>query len=202
MADHQQLVASALDGVVLPGRHGKQAGAAGVSATELTGFGLATLAARKGKSQDLARAVRDAFGLDLPTTPRLADGRDISMLWTGPGQWMAMARQLPPQGMETLLSGPLHPHAAIADQSHARTILRLAGPRLRDCLAKGVPIDLHPRAFKPGDTAATVVAHIGIQIWQTDATPTYEVAVFRGFAVSFWHWLEASAAEYGLELAR
>jgi methylglutamate dehydrogenase subunit D len=31
-------------------------------------------------------------------------------------------------------------------------VLRITSPRVRDALAKGVAIDLHPRAFRPGDT--------------------------------------------------
>ncbi|RYE86794.1 MAG: hypothetical protein EOP19_05950, partial [Hyphomicrobiales bacterium] len=31
-----------------------------------------------------------------------------------------------------------------------------------------------------------------------DAAPTFDVAVTRSYAASFWHWLEASAAEFGL----
>ena len=45
---------------------------------------------------------------------------------------------------------PLAAHAAIVDQSHGRTILRVTGPKVRDALAKGVPVDLHPRAFTDG----------------------------------------------------
>ena len=40
-----------------------------------------------------------------------------------------------------------------SDQSDSRLVLRLSGPRVRDVLAKGVPVDLHPKAFKPGDVA-------------------------------------------------
>ena len=61
---------------------------------------------------------------------------------------------------------------------------------------------MHARAFNAGDTAVTSVAHIGAQIWQTDDAPTYEIAVALGFALSFWHWLEASAAEYGIDFVR
>jgi len=89
--------------------------------------------------------------------------------------------------------------ASIVDQSHGRTVLRLTGPRIRDALAKGVPIDLHPRAFKAGDSAATLVSQIAVHFWQVDDRPTYEFAVARSLAASFWHWLEASAAQYGLE---
>ncbi len=53
---------------------------------------------------------------------------------------------------------------------------------------------------RPRYAAVTAVAHIGVHLWQTDDGPTYELAVPRGFALSFWHWLEASSAEYGLEL--
>ena len=41
---------------------------------------------------------------------------------------------------------------------------------------------------------------IDVQLWQLDATPAYDLIVARGFAGSFWHWLEESAAEYGLEV--
>jgi sarcosine oxidase subunit gamma len=40
-----------------------------------------------------------------------------------------------------------------------------------------------------------------MQLWQLDDAPTYELAVARSLALSLWHWLEASAAEFGLELA-
>jgi sarcosine oxidase subunit gamma len=71
---------------------------------------------------------------------------------------------------------------------------------VREALAKGVAIDLHPRAFKTADAAATLVSHVAVQLWQVDDAPTYELAVARGFALSFWHWLATSAAEFGLEL--
>ena len=91
--------------------------------------------------------------------------------------------------------------ASMVEQSQGRTLLRVAGPRVRDALAKGLAIDLHPREFETGYTAVTVIAHIAVHLWQIDDGPTYELAVPRGFALSFWHWLEASSAEYGLELA-
>ena len=78
-------------------------------------------------------------------------------------------------------------------------LLRVTGPHVRDALAKGVAVDLHPGAFKTDDAAVTLVSHIAVQLWQIDDRPTYEFAVARSLAQSFWHWLEASAAQYGLE---
>jgi sarcosine oxidase subunit gamma len=60
--------------------------------------------------------------------------------------------------MEAALAGPFGQFAAIVDQSHGRTLLRVTGPRVRDALAKGLAIDLHPREFKTGYAAVTAVA--------------------------------------------
>jgi sarcosine oxidase subunit gamma len=59
-------------------------------------------------------------------------------------------------------------------------------------------IDLHPRAFTPGDTALTLAGHIGVQIWQLDDTPSYEIAVARGYAGSLIGWLLPAGEEFGI----
>jgi sarcosine oxidase subunit gamma len=191
---------SALQEIAAPGRHGRAGGAAGVVVTELPGAGLATVTARKGRRADLIAATEAAFGMALPTTPRRAENGDLAFVWAGPERWLAHRVGEPPGGMEALLA-PLAAYAAVVDQSHARVLLSVSGPRVRDALAKGVAIDLDPRAFQPGDTAMTSVAHIAVQLWQTDEAPTYVLTVARSLAGSFWDWLAASAAEYRLELA-
>jgi sarcosine oxidase subunit gamma len=45
----------------------------------------------------------------------------------------------------------------------------------------------------------TVIAHIGAIVWQGGEN-RFAIAVFRSYAGSFWHWLAASAAEFGLEV--
>jgi sarcosine oxidase subunit gamma len=92
--------------------------------------------------------------------------------------------------------------AAVSDQSDGYAVLRLTGPMLRNALAKIVPIDLHSRAFKPGDVASTVASHMGVTLWRLpdgpDGSTVVEIAVFRSLAGSFWHALSLSAAEFGL----
>ncbi len=103
--------------------------------------------------------------------------------------------------MEQRLRATFGNLASVCDQSDGRTVIRVGGERARDVLAKGVPIDLHPRAFRVGDAAVTSVAHISVQFWQVDETPTYEFIVSRSFAVGFWEWLTDSAAEFGYLIA-
>jgi sarcosine oxidase subunit gamma len=82
----------------------------------------------------------------------------------------------------------------VSDQSDGRGVFRVSGRGAREALAKGVPIDLHPRAFTTGDAAVTLAAHIPIHVWQVDALPTYEIAVARSLATSFLDWLGPAAA--------
>ena len=46
------------------------------------------------------------------------------------------------------------------------------------------------------DVAVTVIAHVGAVVWRRNGC--FAFAVFRSYAGSFWHWLAASAAEFGL----
>jgi methylglutamate dehydrogenase subunit D len=88
----------------------------------------------------------------------------------------------------------------VTDHTSAKAVVRIAGARARDALAKGCPIDLDPRVFKPGSAATTRIALIDCSLWQADSTPAYDLAVDRSIAPSFWTWLTASAAEYGYEV--
>jgi sarcosine oxidase subunit gamma len=201
VADQTHLFVSALeDGAVRLGRYGRGTGSPGVTVTEVQGAVLATVTVRNGRHGALLDAARSVFGAELPDTPRRAEGRHIAFIWSGPDQWLAYQHPAPAEGIEAFLARPFAGLASVVDQSHGRTLLRACGPHIRDVLAKGVPIDLHPRAFKAGDVAATLVSHIPVHLWQIDDQPTYEFAVARSLAQSFWHWLEASAAQYGLEL--
>ena len=121
----------------------------------------------------------------------------IAFVWGGPGQWLAMADGEDGAAFEQRLRATLGNLASVSDQSDGRTVFRVGGERARDVLAKGVPIDLHPRAFRPGDAAVTTVAYIGAQFWQVDDTPTYEFIISRSFAAGFWEWLIDAAAEFG-----
>jgi sarcosine oxidase subunit gamma len=79
-------------------------------------------------------------------------------------------------------------------------VFRISGPRARDVLAEGLPIDLDPRSFPLGSAAASTISLMGVQLWQTDDTRSYDIAVFRSVSASFWRWLTASAAEFGYEV--
>ena len=188
---------SALAGVAVPGRYGRSYGEPGIVISERIGLGLATVAARKGKTDALNQAVASAYGVDLPTSSRVAQGSQVSFVGYGPGQWLAVSESLANGALARDLSAKLAGLASISDQSGGRTVLRLSGPHARDVLAKGLPIDLDPRAFPLGSAATSAISHMGVQLWQLDDTRSYDLAIFRSVSESFWSWLSASAAEFG-----
>ncbi len=164
---------------------------------ERLGLGLATVAQRKGKADALRQAVAEAYGVELPSTSRIVQGPKVSFVGYGPGQWLAVSEPLAGDALARDLSEKLEGLASISDQSGGRTVIRISGPRARDVLAKGLPIDLDPRVFPLGSAATSVISHMGVQLWQADDTRSFDIAVFRSLSESFWRWLTASAAEYG-----
>ncbi len=190
----------ALDAHLQPRRAGRKSDGPGVTVQELRGLGLALVTARRGQAEALAQAVQTHFGLALPTSPRHVAGGGLQVIWRGPERWLVAGPAPEGQSLEARLAPALAGLASVVEQSHGMVVLRVSGPRVRDALVKGVTIDLHPRAFSPGQTAVTHIAHLGVQISHLDAAPTYELAFARSTAVSFWHWLEASAAKFGLEI--
>jgi methylglutamate dehydrogenase subunit D len=191
---------SALSGIAVPGRYGKEEGEPSVVITELAGLGLATVACRKGQPSALSAAVRKAYGVDLPASSRAEQGPAVSFIGYGPGQWLAVSEALANDALASELAAQLQGLASVSDQSGGRTVLRVSGNRARDVLAKGLPLDLDPRAFPLGSAATSAISHIGLQLWQADDTRSYDIAIFRSLSESFWRWLTASAAEFGYEV--
>jgi heterotetrameric sarcosine oxidase gamma subunit len=192
---------SALSGLAVPGRYGKADGEPDVVIAELTRLGLATVACRKCHATALSAAVRKAYGMDLLTSSRVAQGPKLRFIGYGPGQWLAVSETLPNEALAKELAAKLKGLASISDQSGGRTVLRISGERARDVLAKGLPIDLDSRAFPLGSATTSAISHIGVQLWQGDDTRSYDIAIFRSLTESFWRWLTASAAEFGYEVA-
>jgi sarcosine oxidase subunit gamma len=170
---------------------------AGVAVRERADLQIATVIARNGR-EALSARVRATYGIDLPSGPRRAGSERIALVGTGPRTWLAI------RAGGGLLSDELQRDlgdtAAISDQSDGYAVLRLSGSKVRATFEKGLGVDVHPRAFRPGDAAVTTCAHLGVILWQLDETPTYEIAVFRSLSAAFWHWLSESAAEFGLRV--
>lgn len=175
-------------------------GEAGVTLQISDNLQLATLITGS-DSSGLQRLTKQLIGLDLPQTSSAALTATHGLVWSGPDQWLLVARQS--AGFSDLL-GLLSGEAAVSDQSHARAAITVSGTRVREVLAKGAMIDLHSKVFPVGATALTSFAHINVQLWRTKDGPdgpVFEILVPRSMAGSFWSWFAASAAEFGCRIS-
>jgi methylglutamate dehydrogenase subunit D len=159
----------------------------GIKIVERDGLGLASLHVRKDKGAALIQRIHESFHIELPQKPHRAFAGDVAFVGIGPGAWLAMHNDAGNDFVVSLRK-TLGNLASVCDQSDGYVVLRVSGRGVRDAMTRLVPIDLHPRAFKNGDVAVTVAAHVGATLWRLDddaGSEVFEIAVFRSFAESF-----------------
>jgi methylglutamate dehydrogenase subunit D len=156
---------------------------------ELSGLGIATVMARKGVT---GAAIGAILGVEPPAGPGAAYANDLTIIGTGPESWLVVKANAP--DFANQLSTTLAGLASVSDQSGGYVVTRLAGPQARTVLQRGAAIDFHPDSFRPGSAVTTVIAHIGVIIWQVDEQPSYQIATFRSYTHSFRHWLDTTIA--------
>ena len=145
------------------------------------------------------KASAGVLGFRLPTDPNTAVGEGgLLALWLGPDEWLVVtppdAQTSLAQSLEAELDGI---HASVTDGTGGQTVITLSGPRAREVLAKGCPLDLHPAVFKPGDCAQTLLAKANVTIRCVGDSPSFELIVRRSFAEYTALWLRDAALEYG-----
>ena len=126
------------------------------------------------------------------------------------------------QALATRLADALPGRAcALTDLTGGQICIRLSGGNARDALAKGCTLDFHPRVFRPGQCAQTVLgkasmliclfrtgpdpAGSGDRIAEGDSGPAgdgefFDIVVRRTFAEYAAEWLYRSAEEYGVRV--
>ena len=141
----------------------------------------------------------DRLGIALPAEPNtwvaLDEGRAI---WLGPDEWLLTGTTQRPDELETPVREAVVPlGGSVTDVSAQRVTLRLTGDRVRDVLAKGCAIDLHPRVFGRGRGAQTMLGQAGVVLLSlSDTGDDYLVLVRSSFAGYLADWLLDATLEF------
>ena len=138
------------------------------------------------------------LGVALPTTPSTWVGTDtVRVVWLGPDQWLVTSPFRTPQEIEAGLREAVGGRGAVVDVSGQRTTLWLTGENARDVLSGGCAIDLHPRVFRRGAAAQTLLGLANVVLLALDDAGTgYLVLVRSSFAPYLASWLLDAAAEH------
>ncbi|WP_322045324.1 sarcosine oxidase subunit gamma [Paraburkholderia sp. J67] len=146
-----------------------------------------------------ASAFAQAVGCGLPLKPNTrSQGADYDVLWLGPDEWLVRSAGPVEAGvLEAKLTGALSGNsdawASAVDVGSGFTVVELTGTRVREVLARGCPLDLHPRLFNEGQCAQSFFFKASIVLIPTGAD-RYEVVVRRSFADYFCRILLDAAA--------
>jgi sarcosine oxidase, subunit gamma len=146
-------------------------------------------------------------GVDLPAEPNTwlstasGSNRSGQAVWLGPDEWLLTSTAETPEELEARVRAAVVPlGGSAADVSAQRITLRLRGTRVRDVLAKGCAIDLHPRVFGAGRSAQTTLRQAGVVLLALgDAGDDYLVLVRSSFAGYLADWLLDAALEYTVQ---
>lgn len=149
---------------------------------------LVQVSAFHGHAGAAADALERSAGLRPPRDiGHVVERDDRTLLCVGPGRWWLV-------GGDDAVPELDPARAAVVDQSHGRVVLEVAGERVRDLLAKGTSIDLHPAALPAGRSAATALGPIAV-VLHARADDRFEIHVARSYARALFDWLDDAALE-------
>lgn len=148
--------------------------------------------------------VAQALGLALPTQACTTVANDaLRLVWVGPDDWFVIGAKGEAAAIEARLRQALAgQHFAVTDVSSGYTVLHLSGQPVREVLAQGCPLDLHPKVFRTGSSAGSLFFRASVWLWQTEDTPVYEVLVRSSFRGYVWLMLERATQACGLVTRR
>ena len=122
-----------------------------------------------------------------PNTWRLSGGREA--LWLGPDEWLVVAEPgSAPAIMEELERALDGLHHSVVDVSANRAVVELAGDSRIDLLAEGCGLDLHPRSWREGRCAQTLLARVPVLL--QERSHATRVFVRPSFADHLVDWLQ------------
>jgi sarcosine oxidase subunit gamma len=149
-------------------------------------------------NEALLEKIQRCLGLSLPLEPNtVSESSTLTVLWLGPNEWLIVT--LPSMVGEiarTLRDALRDFFFVVTDVTDGQVILRISGIHAIDVLRKGCVLDLHPRIFKPGCCAQTLINKVGVLIRAVDYSPSFDLMVRRSFSEYLAHWLKDAATEY------
>jgi sarcosine oxidase, subunit gamma len=146
----------------------------------------------RGDTRDTAfmQAVESVIGCRVPEKANtFVRGNGYDMLWLGPDEWLVRSatahdatRAAPLQAkLGAVFAGVF---ASAVDVGSGCTVLEISGTRVREVLARGCPLDLHPKLFGEGQCAQSHYFKASMTLLPTGAE-CFEIVVRRSFADYF-----------------
>jgi len=201
VADLSLFRQSPLDHRALPTRAQASLGDARFGLNELRFRGVVNL--RVGRDDPAARqALETALGAGLPAVGKAWVTGEATLYGIGPDEWLAVGADGPALAAR-LREASGGQFVGVTDVTENYTTLVASGPAAREILAKGCPLDLHPKTFRPGDVAGSVIAKATVVlnlVSEEAGDARFEILVRRSFADYLFRWLEDAGRDVGVAI--
>ena len=154
---------------------------------------------------DVAAAAGEVLGCTLPSAVgQTGSAAGLTVFWIGPDDWIVVAEPSREANLvRSLREACQGLHHAVIDLSERMTTIGLEGHHLRDVLAAGCPLDLHPRVFTAGMVLQSHLGKANVILHYVSGPPDrpfVDLYTNRSFAAYVWKYLEAAAREFGYEI--
>lgn len=186
---------SALSGRNTGGFENAEGGKPGLVFAELAHLGKINL--RGGA--DILPALKTHTGCaTLPANNSFVTVGDRHLAWLGPDEFLLLCEA----GSEVHLHSQLmldlqSVHAAVTNVTDGLCALSLRGQAVRQVLAKGCALDLHPALFTPGMCAQTMLSHAAVTLLAVEDN-RFTMICRTSFAPYVHDWLLDAGMEYGV----
>jgi len=146
-----------------------------------------------------------ALGTDFAATTRASDGRLV--VGAGPGEWLVLFESAISDDVRRRLEAEVEScgeFVSVVDLTHGRALIRLAGARSADLLAKVCGIDFSDDITPDGSALRTSVAKLVTDIVRDDqdGVPSYLLHCERSSGAYLFHALVDAGTEFGIEAIR
>lgn len=140
-------------------------------------------------------AVESVIGARLPAQPNtVVRGGECDALWLGPDEWLVRSNEARKPELEGKLRTALGASfASVVDVGSGYTVLEASGARVRDVIARGCPLDLHPKLLQRGQCVQSHYFKASIVLVPT-ADDAFDIIVRRSFADYFCRIMLDAAA--------
>ena len=150
--------------------------------------------------QSLKAAIKAVTGCHFPPLANhFETAGERRIVWLGPDEYLLLCESGKEKALhDTLINTIKKSHFAITDVSDSLCALSLSGAAVRDVLAKGCSLDLHPSKFGAGKCAQSLLAHAGITLMAL-SNDTFILICRTSFAPYVHDWLVDAALEFGYQ---
>jgi len=161
-----------------------------VTIAENSGVALASVAARRGKSDACGNVLKSILG-DVPAVGKAILHDPEAGFWMGPDQWMIGAPMASHEDIADQLKTSFDDAASITEQSGAWVVFDVNGAKMPDMceILCNVPI----RKMVAGDVQRTMIHQLGCFVISRDADDHIRILGPRASAGSLHHALVTAA---------